>query len=103
VCVCVCIYIPVSVLSVYAGLSLPSDTEKCVLHTVHTYPSPEVFLTQECVCVLLTLEKSLDFISVWSIFFRINVLKEGWDSDTKLSPHNLVCMWYVCGLYVCGM
>jgi hypothetical protein len=58
------------------------------------------------VCVLLTLEKSLDFISVWSILFHFSDKrpKRGvGQCDTKLSPHNFVCMWYVCELYVSGM
>ena len=35
------------------------------------------------VCVLLPLEKSLDFTSVWSILFSLNVLKGVWDSVTQ--------------------
>ena len=45
------------------------------------------------VCVLLTLEKSFDFMSVWSILFRLNVLKEGWYPDTSAV---LLCQ-LVCG------
>ena len=51
-------------------------------------------------CVFLwSLEKSLDFVSVWSILTvetseKRNVYRMG-HRVTKLSPHNFKCMWYV--------
>ncbi len=51
-------------------------------------------------CVFLwSLEKSLDFVSVWSFLTvetseKRNVYRMG-HRVTKLSPHNFKCMWYV--------
>ena len=41
------------------------------------------------VCVFITFGFYISVVNS----SRLNVLKEGWDSDTKLSPHNFVCMW----------
>ena len=71
---------------------------------VYTYTS-YLTTTTEYVCVLLPLKKSLDFISVWSILFRLNVLKEGWDSVTQNWVPTILCeggMYVGCMYVVCN-
>ena len=53
-------------------------TQLVVLHLVGImFYTNRSNVTVPYVCVLFPLEKSLHFISVWSILFSLNVLKEG--------------------------
>ena len=63
----------------------------------------EIYCHTICMCFIAN-QKILGFYISVVHSFQAKSPKRGVGlCDTKLSPHNFVCMWYVCGMYVSGM